>query len=255
MPGNLGREVQPTIRDHLGYLHFGQPSSREQSTEQPPRWLVKVEAHTSLQVNGTLLKPTLYAQHQQDKAVWQVLIQEKARKATERMATTNLSTSLQPTLPSDPAVISCSGTLTCDTSGDLQMDIDQEPSLPPAPAITQSLSQLSQHRQYFYAQKAQASSMISQQLVFTTNPTSFEEPPAPLDWKKCSAFITHQDWVEKLIELIDSVWSHDDTTARDSRKLLIQEIQAYQEHLDYLIESEWEALKLECGLFLGSTGL
>ncbi|KIO04179.1 hypothetical protein M404DRAFT_26391 [Pisolithus tinctorius Marx 270] len=129
----------------------------------------------------------------------------------------------------------------------------------PTNANTLLRSVLVHYHKLFHGHQIGASCLLTQTLVFESQPKAANDPPPALHQRHCSAFLTHQEAIMSLIRLVDGVYPQDsmDLDVRESQRCLSQELDSYCECLDAIVDAQWTKLKGEQGLqsFSGSLNL
>ncbi|KAI5990328.1 hypothetical protein F5J12DRAFT_786546 [Pisolithus orientalis] len=116
----------------------------------------------------------------------------------------------------------------------------------PTDANTLLRSMLTHYHELFHGHQISASHLLTQTLVFDSQPKAMNDPPPALHQQHCSVFLMHQEAIMSLIRLVD-----------ESQRHLSQELGSYCEHLDAIVDDQWAKLKGEQGLqsFSGSLNL
>ncbi|KAI5987312.1 hypothetical protein F5J12DRAFT_787103 [Pisolithus orientalis] len=129
----------------------------------------------------------------------------------------------------------------------------------PTNANTLLRSALVHYCELFHGHQIGASHLLTQTLVFKSQPKAVNDPPPALHWWHCSAFLMHQEAIMSLIRLVDGVYPQDsmDLDVQESQRCLSQELDSYCKCLDAIVDAQWAKLKGEQGLqsFSGSLNL
>jgi hypothetical protein len=93
------------------------------------------------------------------------------------------------------------------------------------------------------------SSFTPRHLKFRSNyPTATLDERPPLDLNDMGGsrpFMVHQQFTEKLLELVDTICSNGNNEVTLARKKLVLEIQEHQQYLDNLLNYEWLCCRAE----------
>ncbi|KAI6010258.1 hypothetical protein PISMIDRAFT_25773 [Pisolithus microcarpus 441] len=187
---------------------------------------------THIPTSGRLLPASTVHQHRRDDRIWRSAQECDNVQMDLRVATTPpqdhgddivTSRALQTVQGNHPSPI----------SEEVHFGMDDKGS------STTELECLQQYRHMF---QSTVLSFTPSRLKFLPNHTTAAgaQPPLDLtDMRGSHSFMVHQQFMQKLLELVDAVDINGDDEAAVTRKKLILDIQEHRRYLDRLLDYEW----------------
>ena len=103
-------------------------------------------------------------------------------------------------------------------------------------------------QQYRAMFQSTVSSFSPSRLRFLTENLTATDTPPPLDPNDTTGsrvFIIHQQYIEKLLEIVDDISCDEDDDLVLVKKTLMMDIQEHQRYLDQIRDYEWQRHKVE----------